>query len=55
MKIMFLTTHEDAVEEVYTGIKERLNTGEFNTDDVSSLAELTTELANRLKEESSGE
>lgn len=39
------------VETVYSSIKKLASTKLLNSDNVAALAELTTELANRLKEE----
>lgn len=55
MKIMFMKTHEETVEDLYSQIKDALHSGELDVDDVESIAELTTELAARTKEEQGGE
>lgn len=58
---MFMETKNDAgsktqVENCYGIIKELAKQGNLKSEDVAALAELTTELANRLKvEESCGE
>lgn len=43
------------VETVYSSIKKLAASKLLDSDSVEALAELTTELANRLKEEESGE
>lgn len=43
------------VETVYSSIKKLASTKLLNSDNVAALAELTTELANRLKEEEGAE
>ena len=50
-----ITTPELAVEELYDVIKFSYEIGRIKKEHVEALAELTTELANRLKEEESGE
>ena len=55
MKLMFMKTHEETVESLYSEIKDALNSGDLSVDDVESIAGLTTELAARTKEEQSGE
>lgn len=50
-----ITTPELAVEELYGAIKSSYEVGRIKREQVEALAELTTELANRLKEEESGE
>ena len=52
---MFMKTHEETVEDLYSQIKDALHSGELDVDDVESIAELTTELAARTKEEQGGE
>lgn len=60
-KIMFMETKNKAnpkilVENCYGIIKELAKQGNLKSEDVAAIAELTTELANRLKvEESCGE
>ena len=46
-----ITTPELAVEELYSAIKGSYEVGRIKREQVEALAELTTELANRLKEE----
>ena len=55
MKLMFMKTHEETVENLYSEIKDALNSGDLSVDDVESIAGLTTELAARKKEEQGGE
>ena len=55
MKLMFMKTHEETVEDLYSQIKDALHSGDLSVDDVESIAGLTTELAARTKEEQSGE
>lgn len=50
-----ITTPELAVEELYGAIKGSYEVGRIKREQVEALAELTTELANRLKEEEGGE
>ena len=50
-KIMFMTVHDAVVENIYTQIKDSLKAGEISVEDVEAIAELTTELAARTKEE----
>jgi len=50
-----ITTPELAVEELYEAIKGSYEMGHIKREQVEALAELTTELANRLKEEEGGE
>lgn len=46
-----ITTPELAVEELYDAIKGSYELGRIKREQVEALAEMTTELANRLKEE----
>ncbi len=48
-----ITTPELAVEELYDAIKGSYELGRIKREQVEALAEMTTELANRLKEEES--
>lgn len=51
-----ITTPELAVEELYGAIKGSYEVGRIKKEHIEALAELTTELANRLKvEENCGE
>ena len=50
-----ITTPELAVEELYDAIKCSYEHRYIKREQVEALAELTTELANRLKEEESAE
>ena len=55
-KIAFDDNPKVTIESIYLAVKELAKSGRLQTEDVKSLAELTTELANRMKEgEFSGE
>lgn len=51
MQIIFDNNPDVAVEEIYLLVKTAAKTKVFATKHVEALAELTTELANRLKAE----
>lgn len=53
MQIIFNNNPDIAAEEIYMTIKTAARNGVFNLKHVEAIAELTTELANRLKEEKS--
>lgn len=53
MQIIFDDNPDRAVEEIYMVIKTAVKANVLNLKHVEALAELTTELANRLKEEES--
>lgn len=54
MTITFDNNPDKAVEEIYTMIKTAAQTNVFTIKHVEALAELTTELYNRLKVEENG-
>ena len=55
-EIAFDDNPKVTIESIYLAVKELAKSGRLQTEDVESLAELTTELANRMKEgEFSGE
>ena len=55
-EIAFDDNPKVTIESIYLAVKEFAKSGRLQTEDVKSLAELTTELANRMKEgEFSGE
>lgn len=49
------SSEEDVVEGIYDSIKDCVKEGVLNHESVAAIADLTTELANRLKVEESGE
>ena len=51
MQIIFDNNPDKAVEEIYMTIKNAAKSGVFSLSHVEAIAELTTELANRLKVE----
>lgn len=50
-KIMFMTTHEESIESIYSQIKEAFKSGKLNDQDWAEIEDLKSELFARAKEE----
>ena len=51
MKIMFMTTHDETIESIYSQIKESFKAGKLNDQDWAEIEDLKAELFARAKEE----
>ena len=50
-KIMFMTTHDETIESIYSQIKESFKAGKLNDQDWAEIEDLKAELFARAKEE----